>query len=301
VPHDLSSKALLLEFYVNYRRRIEKSMLIRYTKMQGAGNEILVVDQREDDRPPPPASTIRELGRPGSGPGFDQLMWVAPARNANAAASYRVFNRDGSEAEQCGNGVRCVARALAGAASRQGAVILDGPVGGVEAILLDDGRVKVSMGAPEFEPSRIPFVAEEKQAVYELDVVGRTLTVSALSMGNPHCVLRVDSIASADVDRLGPAIEEHSRFPEGSNVGFMEIFDPSTIALRVWERGVGETLACGTGACAAFVAARQAGFVNDEAIVRLPGGELMVSWRGGGEPVWLTGNADSISEGTIDL
>jgi diaminopimelate epimerase len=277
------------------------SMLIRYKKMQGAGNEIVVVDQREDNHPPPAPETIREIARAGIGPVFDQLMWVGPPRTANAAASYRVFNRDGSEVEQCGNGVRCVARVLAGPAATGQSMLLDGPVGNVEALVLDDGRVRVSMGVPEFEPSRIPFAAEERRDSYELDVAGRTYPVSVVSMGNPHCVLRVDSVASADVDRLGPAIEKHPRFPQGSNVEFMHIDGRSAIELRVWERGVGETLACGTGACAAMVSGRLRDAVDDEVRVRLPGGELMVSWRGGSEPVWLTGNAESISEGTINL
>jgi diaminopimelate epimerase len=294
---------LLLEFYVNYIRRTQMSMLIPYTKMQGAGNEILVVDQRDSDHPPPSPEEIRRLGQSGKGPSFDQLMWVGPPRNAKYAASYRVFNRDGSEVEQCGNGVRCVARVLAGAGGCGGgeALLLEGPAGEVEVTVLDDGRVAASMGIPEFDPAKIPFVADDPQEQYELDVGGQKRTVSVLSIGNPHCVLLVDSIPSADVDRLGPAIEEHPRFPEGANVGFMCVTDPTTIELRVWERGVGETLACGTGACAAVIAGIQLGLVAEDVSVRLPGGELMVSWHGGKEPVWLTGNAELISEGTIDL
>ncbi len=276
-------------------------MLIPYTKMQGAGNEIVVVDQREHDHPPPSAEKIRQMGQPGTGPGFDQLMWVGPAHSAASAASYRVFNRDGSEVEQCGNGVRCVARMLAGADSPGQSLLLDSPAGAIEAVILEDGRVSVNMGVPEFEPARIPFAADARKPRYELEVLGRQLDVSVLSIGNPHCVLLVDSISSADVDRLGPAIEEHLRFPEGANVGFLCVTDPSNIELRVWERGVGETLACGTGACAAVVAGRSMGLLGDEVAVRLPGGQLVVSWRGDTEPVWLTGNAELISEGTIDL
>lgn len=276
-------------------------MLIPYTKMQGAGNEIVVVDQRTSDLPPPSPEMIRQLGRSGTGPGFDQLMWVGPARGADAVASYRVFNRDGSEVGQCGNGIRCVARMLAGSTSARSPLLLEGPSGTVEAVVLEDGRVSVNMGAPVFEPSRIPFVASEQQERYDLEVGGRVYPVSVLSMGNPHCVLIVDSISSADVDRLGPAIEEHPRFPEGANVGFMSVADASAIELRVWERGVGETLACGTGACAAAVAGHRLGLVGEEVSVRLPGGQLVVSWRGVSKPVWLTGNAELMSEGTIDL
>jgi diaminopimelate epimerase len=276
-------------------------MLFHYLKMQGAGNQIVVVDQREKNAPPPSADEIRRLGNPASGPGFDQLMWVAPAVSDKAAASYRVFNRDGSEVEQCGNGVRCVARMLARSAAPIRSFTLESPAGVIEATLLDDDQVSVSMGLPEFEPARVPFVAQQQADQYDLETCGRTHRVSVLSMGNPHCVLLVDSIAAADVDRLGMAIEEHTRFPESTNVGFMSILDRSTIELRVWERGVGETLACGTGACAAAVAGQRLGLLDEEVQVRLPGGQLVVSWRGEAEPVWLTGNAELISEGTIDL
>ncbi len=276
-------------------------MLLPYLKMQGAGNQIVVVDQRVDARPPPAPDVIRKLGHGGTGPGFDQLMWVGPAADSTAIASYRVFNRDGSEVQQCGNGVRCVVRALVGDDSTGGSMLLEGPAGPVEAVIRDDGLVSVNMGPPEFEPDRIPFIADGRQDRYELEVGGRVHLVSSISMGNPHCVLLVDSIASADVDRLGPAIEEHGRFPEGVNVGFLCIEERSNVELRVWERGVGETLACGTGACAAVVAGRLLDLLDDEVTVRLPGGQLMVSWRGAAEPVWLTGNAELISEGTIDL
>ena len=280
---------------------MQMSMLIPYTKMQGAGNEIIVVDQRESDRPPPSKEAIRHLGQGGIVTGFDQLMWVMPASSPRFAASYRVFNRDGSEVEQCGNGARCVARVLAGAQSAGKPMLLESPAGEVEAMVLDDGNVAASMGEPEFDPAKIPFVAETIADRYELEVGTQTREASVLSIGNPHCVLLVDSISSADVDRLGPAIEEHARFPEGANVGFMCVSDAKTIDLRVWERGVGETLACGTGACAAVVAGNKLGLLDEEVRVRLPGGELMVSWPGGSGPVWLTGNAELISEGTIDL
>ncbi len=276
-------------------------MQLPYLKMQGAGNQILVVDQRADAHPPPAPDMIRKLGHGATGPGFDQLMWVGPATGSSAVAAYRVFNRDGSEVQQCGNGVRCVARVLAGDDTPGGPMLLEGPAGPIEAIVRDDGLVAVNMGAPEFEPGRIPFVADRRQDRYELEACGRVHLVSVVSMGNPHCVLLVDSIAAADVDRLGPAIEEHPRFPEAVNVGFLCVADRSNVELRVWERGVGETLACGTGACAAVVSGRVLGLLDDEVAVRLPGGQLMVSWHGAAEPVWLTGNAELMSEGTIDL
>jgi len=276
-------------------------MQLAYLKMQGAGNRIVVVDQREQDLPPPSSDELRQLGNDATGPGFDQMIWVGPPRTASAAASYRVFNADGSEVEQCGNGVRCVAWMLAREGAPGRSFALDSPAGLIEAVILGDDRVTVSMGPPEFDPARIPFVAEQQSTSYELDVFRHSHEVSVLSMGNPHCVLQVDSIAVADVDRLGPAIECHERFPTATNVGFMHIRDRRSIDLRVYERGVGETLACGTGACAAVVAGQRLGQLDDEVMVQLPGGQLVVSWRGGTEPVWLTGNAELISEGTMDL
>ena len=226
-------------------------MNVAYTKMHGTGNRILVVDQRRENASPPSVEKIRELGNDATGPGFDQLMWVSPAMQDGAVASYRVFNRDGSEVEQCGNGVRCVAWMLARDGTAGESLVLESPAGLVEAVVRDDGLIAVNMGAPELEPERIPFVADERSTRYELEACGRTQHVSVVSMGNPHCVLLVDSIAAADIDRLGPAIEEHPRFPEAANVGFLCITDRHNAELRVWERGVGETLACGTGACAA--------------------------------------------------
>lgn len=276
-------------------------MQIAYLKMQGAGNQIVVVDQRRKDGSPPSTSDIKRLADPGSGPGFDQLMWVGLAKDSTATASYRVFNADGSEVEQCGNGVRCVAWMLERYGNGEKSFRLESTAGLIEATVLDDGQVAVGMGPPEFDPAEIPFVAEQQSDRYTLEVFGRNHEVSVLSMGNPHCVLLVDGIAAADVDRIGPAIAGHERFPAGTNVGFMCVLDRTSIELRVFERGVGETLACGTGACAAVVAGQRLGQLDDEVSVRLPGGQLVVSWRGATEPVWLTGNAELISEGTIDL
>jgi diaminopimelate epimerase len=276
-------------------------MQFAYLKMQGAGNQIVVVDQREQNLSPPSPAELQRLANHGTGPGFDQLMWVGPAQDATAAASYRVFNADGSEVEQCGNGVRCVAWMLARESTTERSFSLESPAGLIEAIVINDAQVTINMGPPVFDPGRIPFVAETQVDRYELDVFGRNYDVSVLSMGNPHCVLTVEGIASADVDRLGPAIEHHERFPAATNVGFMCIQERGEIELRVYERGVGETLACGTGACAAVVAGQRLGLLDEEVAVQLPGGQLVVSWRGGTEPVWLTGNAELISEGTIDL
>jgi diaminopimelate epimerase len=261
-------------------------MQLDFFKMQGAGNRIVVVDQRKDGLPPPSPQQIRVFGSNDRGPGFDQLMWISPAFTDTSAASYRVFNNDGSEVEQCGNGVRCVARVLAADAGAE--FTLDGPAGPVEVRVLKDGHVSASMGTPEFEAST-------------LLVDGESLAVALVSMGNPHCVLLVDDVQKTNVERLGPLIENHERFPGKINVGFMHVRDRANIDLRVHERGVGETLACGTGACAAAVAGQQLGLLDMETNVSLPGGQLVVSWRGGANTVWLTGDADILSEGIIDL
>lgn len=276
-------------------------MQIPYLKMQGAGNRILVVDERARHRPPPDPAAIRRLGDPVTGPGFDQLMWVLPAGDERAVASYRVFNADGSEVGQCGNGARCVAWLLSQSAPGRDRFRLASPAGPVDVRIVGAGRIAVSMGVPEFRPRKVPFVAETAEILYELDVDGRVLEVSVLSLGNPHCVLSVYDVATAEVGTLGPLIEHHARFPERTNAGFMHVLDSATINLRVHERGVGETLACGTGACAAAAAARRLGRVGPEVAVNLPGGQLVVSWRASGEPIWLTGNAELTSEGTIDL
>jgi diaminopimelate epimerase len=274
---------------------------VHYLKMQGAGNKILVVDTRHNPAPPPGPARLRELADATTGPGFDQLMWVNEANDAANAARYRVFNADGSEVEQCGNGVRCVARMLAQETEHPTSFSLESPAGLVSARIRKDGLVSVSMGSPDFDPACIPFLAEERAASYTLEVDGQEFEIQAVSMGNPHCVLPVRDVETAPVNDLGPRIEHHERFPERSNVGFMSIVDRENIDLRVHERGVGETLACGTGAAAAVVCGQQLGLLDPEVSVRLPGGELVVSWRGGAEPVWLTGDAELISEGTLDL
>ena len=276
-------------------------MQLSFLKMQGAGNRIVVVDQREKDLPPPTPEQLVRLGNDKSGPGFDQLMWVGPASDTSMDASYRVFNADGSEVEQCGNGVRCVVRMLATGNPEKRRFVLESPAGPIEAELLDDDQVSVNMGPPEFDPARIPFIAVVQTNRYDLDVADQTLDVSVLSMGNPHCIVDVDSVETADVSGVGELIEHHPRFPARANVGFRTIRDRSNIDLRVFERGVGETQACGTGACAAVVAGQRVGELDDEVTVRLPGGQLVVSWHGGSAPVWLTGEAEFISEGTVDL
>lgn len=276
-------------------------MKIAYTKMHGTGNKILVVDQRHDDATPPSQDQLRRLGDEASGPGFDQLMWVYAADEPRFAARYRIFNNDGSEVEQCGNGVRCVASVLANESGHPQAFTLMSPAGPIDARVDDDGLVAVSMGIPEFEPEKIPFVAEKCSQRYSIDVDGEQHEACVVSMGNPHCVLHVDDVDTAPVNVLGPILERHQRFPQRCNVGFARIRDRNHLDLRVFERGVGETAACGTGACAAVVTGQALGLLDEAVDVRLPGGQVVVSWRGSSEPVWLMGNAEFISEGIMDL
>ena len=274
-------------------------MALPYVKMSGTGNRILVVDNRGTGSHVPSPTVLRRLGDEAAGPGFDQLMWLLPPERSDSVAAYRVFNRDGTEVEQCGNGLRCVARYLGGPPAAT--IALDSPAGRVEARLAEGGHVSVNMGEPAFEPEAVPFAADAHAERYPLDVDGEIVEVAVVSMGNPHCVLDVANTADAAVQTLGPAIEAHPRFPERVNVGFRCIRSRSAIDLRVYERGAGETLACGTGACAAVAAARREGLLDGTVTVRLPGGELVVSWRGPGHPVWLSGDVTPISEGTIDV
>lgn len=276
-------------------------MNVAYTKMHGTGNVILVVDQRAGDATVPSPQRLRELAAASTGPGFDQLMWITSSDDPACVAAYRVFNADGSEVGQCGNGVRCVAAVLAGENGHAQVFTLASPVGPITARVGDDGLVAVCMGAPVFEPAQVPFVADRARDRYSLDIEGVEYDVAVVSMGNPHCVLQVDDVATAPVSRLGPLIEHHPRFPEKANAGFVCVTGRDSIDLRVFERGVGETAACGTGACAAVVTGQRLGLLAPEVNVRLPGGQVMVSWRGGLEPVWLTGNAEYMSEGFIEL
>jgi len=276
-------------------------MRVPYLKMHGTGNVILIVDRRAGYSPPPDANALRELGNEATGPGFDQLMWLAPSNDDTSVASYRVFNADGSEVEQCGNGVRCVARYLAGLDGADQEFTLQSPAGPIAARVHTNGLVTVSMGTPVFEPEQIPFAAECAADTYVLVVENEEIVISAVSMGNPHAVLQVTDVSTATVSKTGSLIEHHERFGDRTNVGFMQINDQRNISLRVHERGVGETAACGTGACAAVVAGQRLGLLDEEVTVQLPGGQVVVSWRGGAAPVWLKGNAELIDEGMMDL
>jgi diaminopimelate epimerase len=266
-------------------------MQLHFQKMHGAGNEILIVDQRVADPVEPDVKVLNELRRATASRPFDQLMWLNHPEKPDAVASYRVFNIDGSEVEQCGNGVRCVATLLASQDSDvPSEFALESPAGPVVARVMNDTRAAVSMGVPVFN-----------DAITDLVIDGRSVPVNLVSMGNPHCVMDVDDVQSADVAGLGPRIETHVRFPDRINVGFMQIVDRRNIKLRVHERGAGETLACGTGACAAVASGHMRDLLDDIVTVQLPGGQLVVSWRGASDSVWLSGDVTYIGEGTIDL
>jgi diaminopimelate epimerase len=271
---------------------------LRFSKMHGLGNDFVIVDCREAPLALD-AAAIRRLGDRHFGVGFDQLLTIERARDASCAFAYGVWNTDGSAARQCGNGVRCVARWLVrvGALEAAGRVRLESPSGPIAIELLDDGRVRAEMGEPRFAPAAIPLVAEEEEDRYRIDVAGRDVEVGAVSMGNPHAVVEVDDVADAPVESLGPQIEHAEAFPERCNVGFAQVRSRNAIALRVWERGVGETLACGSGACAAVAVLRRRGLVDIDVAVTLPGGTLDISWIGPGETVWMTGPATFVFEG----
>jgi diaminopimelate epimerase len=276
-------------------------MQLEFTKMHGAGNDVIVFDAPRDGRLPS-AEQWRALSDRHKGIGFDQAMVIEPPRRPGTQAYYRIFNADGGEVEQCGNGVRCVAAFLLRRGDvKDGEIQLDSPAGLIRARIHTPELVSVDMGAPNFDPKSLPFDASAEAHVYPLAVAGTEVEIGAVSMGNPHAVLTVSSVASAPVDRLGPAIERHPRFPKRVNVGFMEIIDKSRIKLRVYERGTGETLACGTGACAAVAVGRRHGRLDATVEVELPGGRLEITWNGPGEHIWMKGPAAVSFTGRVEI
>jgi diaminopimelate epimerase len=276
-------------------------MELQFTKMHGLGNDFVVIDAIHQGVDMSDA-LARRLADRRFGIGCDQILLVERPQLPGTDFHYRIFNADGSEVEQCGNGARCFARFVRDQGLTDKDAIPVGTAKGPITLYLEaDGQVRVNMGPPRLAPAEIPFLADAQAATYPLDVAGETRIIGAVSMGNPHAVLQVDAVASAPVERLGPLIESHPRFPRRVNVGFMAVRDRRHIDLRVYERGAGETLACGTGACAAVVAGRLQGLLDDTVTVRLPGGELVISWRGDTEPVWMTGPATRVFEGRIAL
>ncbi|MCB1759444.1 MAG: diaminopimelate epimerase [Gammaproteobacteria bacterium] len=276
-------------------------MKLKFTKMHGLGNDFVVFDATNRPIELTPEQ-LRLLADRHFGIGCDQILLVEPPRSADTDFHYRIFNADGGEVEQCGNGARCFARYVRDAGlSDKDEIRVGTQAGRIVLYHEKDDMVRVNMGVPLLEPQRIPFLAPELAADYPIEVGGETLSIGAVSMGNPHAVLRVGSVDKAPVARLGPLLEQHPRFPQRVNVGFMEIRSADTIRLRVYERGAGETLACGTGACAAVVVGRTQGALDAEVEVELRGGKLRIQWPGGGQPVLMSGPATRVYEGTIEL
>ena len=282
---------------------------LRFTKMEGLGNDFVVIDATRTPFTLQPGE-IRQLADRRFGVGCDQVLVVEPARGMDAPCAgdgpaheradfrYRIFNADGGEVEQCGNGARCFVIFVRehGLTDRR-EIRVETAAGVIVPKLEDDGEVTVDMGVPRFDAASVPFIGGTGTIVEPLDVGGRSIEISALSMGNPHAVQRVDDVDAAPVATLGPLIERHPRFPQRVNAGFMQVVDRATIRLRVYERGAGETLACGTGACAAVVAGRRRGWLDENVRVITRGGELRIRWPGNGTPVSMKGPARTVFEG----
>jgi diaminopimelate epimerase len=276
-------------------------MTLEFSKMHGLGNDFVVIDAVNQDVTLSPEQ-VRGLADRHRGIGFDQLLLVERPGGAQADFRYRIFNADGGEVSQCGNGARCFMRFVHDRGlSDKRELLVETASGPLRLVLEDDDQITVNMGEPRLEPREIPFDAPARAATYPLEVAGERLEIAAVSMGNPHAVTLVRDADTAPVERFGPAIERHSRFPHGVNAGFMQIIDFEHIRLRVFERGAGETLACGSGACAAVVAGRLWDRLAARVKVTLRGGDLVVSWAGRGYPVYLTGPATHVFRGRIDL
>ena len=276
-------------------------MLLEFTKMHGLGNDFLVLDLISQ-RAFLDTMTIQRLADRHFGIGFDQLLVVEPPDMPNVDFKYRIFNADGSEVEQCGNGVRCFARFVhERKLTTKTKMKVQTKAGIVEPELGQNGWVRVNMGYPKFLPQEIPFLAEEPENLYDIRLPdGEQLTIDVVNMGNPHAVTIVPDVIQADVARLGPQLESHERFPARVNAGFMQIIDEKHARLRVFERGVGETLACGTGACAAAVSGMRRGLLANSVEIELAGGKLQIEWREG-DVVWMTGPTANVYEGRLDL
>lgn len=272
---------------------------LRFTKMHGLGNDFMVVDAITQPVQLN-ANQIRKMADRHLGVGFDQLLMVEPPERPDVDFRYRVFNADGSEVDQCGNGARCFARFVRDQQlTRQHRIRVQTAAGIMTLEVTKKGLVRVDMGVPELAPAAIPFAADEQAVTYPITMNGEEMTLSAVSMGNPHGVLVVADVDTAPVETLGPLIEAHPRFPARANAGFMQVVAPDRIRLRVFERGVGETRACGSGACAAVVAGRLQGLLTEDVTVELLGGPLTISWPGGGAAVTMEGPATRVFEGRI--
>ena len=274
---------------------------LRFTKMQGLGNDFVVLDGMNETLDLEPAD-YRRLADRHFGVGCDQVLVVEKATRPDVDFGYRIFNADGGEVEQCGNGARCFVQFVrAKGMTTKRSIRVETKSGVIAPAIESDGQVTVDMGAPRFLPAEVPFTSNSTAFVQPLAVGGDTVLISAVSMGNPHAVQVIDDVESAPVTVQGPIIERHPRFPQGANAGYMQVMGRANIRLRVWERGVGETLACGTGACAAVVTGIRRGLLDARVSVATRGGTLTIRWAGDGAPVQMTGPAETVFEGEWTL
>ncbi len=276
-------------------------MKLKFSKMHGLGNDFVVLDGIRQTVSLSPEQ-LRYLADRNFGVGCDQILLVEQPSQAGVDFRYRIFNADGSEVEQCGNGARCFVRFVhEQGLTEKREIKVETKRGIITPRLEGDGNVTVDMGQPRFSPAEIPFLHDDDVVIYNLDVADETLEISVVSMGNPHAVQVVDSVETAPVAEHGPLIENHAQFPQRVNAGFMQIVDRHAIKLRVFERGSGETLACGTGACAAVVAGIRRGLLDSPVRVSTRGGDLNIAWGGEGRPVLMTGPAVTVFSGEIEL
>ncbi|MGV8960746.1 MAG: diaminopimelate epimerase [Stenotrophomonas sp.] len=271
---------------------------MHFSKMHGAGNDFVVLDLR-DGRAPPDAALAARLADRHRGVGCDQILTIEPARAPESVAAYRIWNSDGSSSQQCGNGARCVAAWLVREGAAQGdEFFIDSPVATHRVQRLGDDQYAIAMGVPQFDPAQIPLVGFPRaRDAYVLPLQGENVRFGAVSMGNPHAVLEVGLIDAAPLERLGPLLQQHASFPESVNVGFAQIIDRGHARLRVYERGVGETLACGSGACAAAVVLMQRGRLDRDAVMSLPGGDLRIQWPADDAQIVMSGPAAFVFDG----
>ena len=275
-------------------------MLLSFSKMHGLGNDFVILDCLSQCYMPQTKHMVKLADR-HFGVGCDQILIIEPPTQPENDFSYRIFNADGSEVEQCGNGARCFAKYVFERGLTAKKIIKVETANGLIELHIEEGGIRVNMGPPILNPAQIPYQAATQQAQYKLHIDNDEYAISAVSMGNPHLVYQVDDINTAPVNTLGPLFESHKDFPNRCNAGFMQIIDKSFIKLRVFERGAGETLACGSGACAAVVAGIELGLLDNNVTVELPGGKIQIQWQGGDSPVYQVGPADFVFDGQIRL
>ncbi len=276
-------------------------MNLSFTKMQGNGNDFVVIDAYTQTITLS-TTQIKTIADRHFGVGCDQVLLVEKAMQTGVDFRYRIFNADGSEVEQCGNGARCFVRFVVDKnLSSKKEISVETASGIIALVLQDDGQVMVNMGMPKFDPNDLPFLTDTKQAQYLLPLSDASISIAIASIGNPHAVTVVDDVATTDVSKLGPQVESHALFSQRVNAGFMQIINAHEIKLRVYERGSGETLSCGTGACAATVCGIQLGLLQSPVLVNTHGGQLNITWAGANEPVMMTGSAKTVFEGEIKL